>query len=159
MAATSPTSASGANASTPSGAASSDWLFGLVMGGVAIVLIGAIWAWSRMSHAPDTQRPRPAWMGINRVVSQLNDGRMLKLRVDLQLKDEAAVNALSSQQDIFKSMVEEVSAEMSHDELQGPEGMRTLAHHIQATFNDYLADQQIPHRVKDVLFEEWTLMP
>jgi hypothetical protein len=145
--------------STPAGAGTSDWMFGFVMGGVTLTLIAAIWGWSQLNYRPNTQRPRPVWMDISRVISQLSDGRMLKVHVGLRLQNTEAANALKPHQDIFKSMVEEVSAEMSHDELQGPEGMRKLSQHIRATFNDYLADQAVPYRVKDVLFEEWTLMP
>jgi flagellar basal body-associated protein FliL len=126
----------------------------------ALLMIAAIWAWARSASAPAvTDRPIPAWLGVNRVIAQLTDGRMLKVRVDLQLQDQDAVHSLTPHQEAFRSMVEEISAEMSRDELQGPEGMTRLAGHIRSASNSYLAEQRIPHRVKDVMFEEWTLMP
>jgi flagellar basal body-associated protein FliL len=126
----------------------------------ALLMIAAIWAWARGNTAPAlTERPVPAWLGVNRVIAQLTDGRMLKVRVDLQLQDQDALSSLTPHQEAFRAMVEEISSEMSHDELLGAEGMSKLAGHIRSASNSYLAEQQIPHRVKDVMFEEWTLMP
>lgn len=146
-----------ARASKP---ANTDRTLAIVVSLGALMLITAIWAWARSATAPAvTERPAPAWLAINRVIAQLTDGRMLKVRVDLQLQDQEAVSSLTPHQEAFRSMVEEISADMSHEELRGPEGMTRLAGHIRSASNSYLAEQRIPHRVKNVMYEEWTLMP
>jgi flagellar basal body-associated protein FliL len=136
-----------------------DRMLSLIVAGVAILAIAAVWGWSRLAEAPSTERPKPAWLGITRVIAQLNDGRLLKVRVDLHLSDQDAVNALTPHQDAFKSMVEEISGDMSREELEGTEGMVILAKKIRRTANSYLASQRIPQRVKGVMFDEWTLLP
>ncbi len=136
-----------------------DRLLSLIVAGVAILAIAAVWAWSRMAEAPSTARPKPAWLGISRVIAQLNDGRQLKVRVDLHLSDQDAVSALTPHQDAFKSIVEEISGDMSREELEGTEGMEMLAKKIRRTANSYLASQRIPQRVRGVMFDEWTLLP
>ncbi len=136
-----------------------DRVLSLMVAGVAILVIAGVWAWSRLAEAPSTERPKPAWLGISRVIAQLNDGRVLKVRVDLHLTDQDAVSALTPHQDAFKSIVEEISGDMSREELEGAEGMLILAKKIRRTANSYLASQRIPQRVRGVMFDEWTLLP
>jgi flagellar basal body-associated protein FliL len=136
-----------------------DRLLGLIVAGVAVLAIAAAWGWARLAAAPATERPRPAWLGVNRVIAQLNDGRLLKVRVDLRLTDQDAVSALTPHQDAFKALVEEVGGDMSRAELEGAEGMQTMAQEIRHTLNSYLASQRMPQRVRAVMFGEWTLLP
>ncbi len=144
---------------SPGPARSNDRLLSLIVAGVAVLAIAAVWGWSRLTAAPSNERPKPAWLSISQVIAQLNDGRMLKVRVDLHLADQDAVSALTPHQEAFKTMVEELSGEMSREELEGPEGMVTLAKDIRTTLNRYLASQRIPQRVRGVMFNEWTLLP
>ena len=137
----------------------SDRNLGVIVAAGALLVIGAVWGWSRYAATPSTERPRPAWIGVNRVIAQMTDGRMLKVKVDLNVEDDDAVSALRTHQDAFRSLVEEVSAEMNTEDVQGPDAMRALAHEIQSSVNAYLEQQQVPERVKDVMFEEWTLLP
>ncbi len=143
----------------PVRARANDRMLSLIMGGVALLVVAALWGWSRFASSATVERPRPAWLGITRVIAQLNDGRMLKVRVDLHLADQDAVKALTPHQDAIKAMVEEVSGDMSQEDVEGTNAMPILARELRATVNHYLASQRLPQRVRGVMFDEWTLLP
>lgn len=136
-----------------------DWTPGLLVGLGVMLTAALVWAYSMLGGTPGTDRPRPIWLGLDKVVSQLSDGRMMAVKVNFELKNVKDSQALQDYQAALTVLVRDVAATLSHDDLRGSEGMKRYGAALHAATNDYLHRQGLPGRVKAVAFEELVLMP
>jgi flagellar basal body-associated protein FliL len=149
-----------AAASTPDQTNTRDWAPQLAFAAGALLLGLCVWAYTSLSsRATEQSKPAPAWLSVSKVLAQMSDGRMVKIKVDLRVQDQDALGSLKPQTPAFTALIEEVGGQMTHEELQGAEGMARLGSAIQTALNGYLKDQRVPERVKGVAFEELTLLP
>lgn len=155
---------SASDTDTPSAAATtgpSDWRLELVIGIGVIVLGFGVWVFTHFSgNTPSSQdRPKPAWLALPKVMAQMSDGRMVNIKVNLRLANADAVSELQPHAPAFKALVQDTGTRMSTQALQGMQGMKNFGQAIRASLNDYLRDQEVPTRIKDVAFDEMMLMP
>jgi flagellar basal body-associated protein FliL len=144
----------------PDQPSSRDGALPLAFAAAALLLGLGAWAYTSFgAHSSEPSRPVPAWLTISKVMAQMSDGRMVKIKVDLRVQDKDAVGTLKPQTAAFTALIEEVGGHMSREDLQGSEGMARLGSAIQTALNDYLQEQRVPERVKGVAFEELTLLP
>ncbi len=136
----------------------SDWLLELVIG-LAVVLLGAgVWAYTQFSSQKiDPNRPVPVWLSVPKVMAQTSDGRMINVKVNLRLAKDKDVDVLEPHIPAFKTLIQEASSGLTRDELKDQGGMAQFGKAVKASFNGYLASQDVSARIKDVAFDE--LMP
>lgn len=137
----------------------SDWLLELVIGVTVVVLALGVWAYSHFSANTPQDKPRPVWLGISKVITQMADGRMVSVKVNLRLTDEQAVGQLEPHIPAFKALIQEAGTQVSHDELQSREGMLNFGKAIVTNVNDYLDEREVATKVKSLAFDELILMP
>jgi flagellar basal body-associated protein FliL len=137
-----------------------DWMLELSVGVMAVVLGTSVWVYMQLSHSkPVQERPRPVWLGVDKVMAQMSDGRMVNIKVNLRLKDQKAIDELSPHKPAFKALIQEAGTQVTHDELQDTQGMKHFSSVIRASINDYLEDESVHVKIKDVVFDELMLMP
>lgn len=137
----------------------SDWLLELLIGVTVVVLALGVWAYSHLSTNAPQDKPRPVWLGISKVITQMADGRMVSVKVNLRLTDENAVAQLEPHIPAFKALIQEAGTQASHDELQSREGMSRFGKAIVTNINDYLNEHEAATKVKSLAFDELILMP
>ena len=149
-----------AKTDTPSSGVS-DWLLELVIGLVVIVLGGSVWAYSHYGHQNPLHqdKPRPVWLAIPKILAQMSDGRMVNVKVNLRLNSDKDAGTLEPHLPAFKALIQETGTRTTHEALQDREGVIRFGQAIRTSLNDYLADQDVPARVKDIAFDEMMLMP
>lgn len=125
----------------------------------ALVLLLMAWAFNRLMQPQEPQRPVPAWLGVSKVNAQTADGRMLAVKVNLQLKNQNDLETLAPYEPVFKSLVTEAGASLSSDQAKGRDRIAQFGNTVRDSVNDYLNEQHVKPRVKRVAFEEFTLMP
>lgn len=130
-------------------------LIGLV---TAMLLLGA-WGITRFTKAEDTSRPVPVWLGVSPVTTQTADGRMLQVKVNLQVKDKDDLEVLAPYEPVFKSIVFETGSALSSSEARGSERIIEFGDTVLESVNDYLDEQRVQPKIKRVAFEEFKLMP
>ena len=137
-----------------------DWILELSVGLIALVLGLAAWVFLQMGDSKSAHdKPRPAWLGVSKVMAQMADGRMVNIKVNLRLKDEKAVEELGPHVPAFAALIQEVGANVSREDLQDSQGLKNFSALIRTSLNDYLADQSVHAKVKDVAFAELMLLP
>lgn len=138
----------------------SDWLLELSIGIVVVVLGLAVWGYTHFSKQDGRQdRPKPAWLAVSKVMTQMGDGRMVNVKINLRLADKRDIDELEPHLPAFKALIQEAGTHMSQEDLQQVGGVKRFGDTIRSTLNDYLEEQHVPERVKDVAFEEMLLMP
>ena len=130
-------------------------LIGLVTG---LLLLGA-WGITRFTQAEDLSRPVPVWLGVSPVTAQTADGRMLQVKVNLQVKDKDDLEVLAPYEPVFKSIVFETGSALSSSEARGSERIIEFGDTVLESVNDYLDEQRVQPKIKRVAFEEFKLMP
>jgi flagellar basal body-associated protein FliL len=136
------------------------WTLELSVGLLAIVLGVSAWLFLQLSDGKaKPEKPRPAWLGVSKVMAQMSDGRMVNVKINLRLKDEKAVEELDPHLPAFAALVQEVGAQVNHDELQDSKGIQHFGTLIRDSLNDYLEQQSVHAKVKDVAFAELMLLP
>lgn len=136
----------------------SDWLLELGIGLAVVVLVSGAWAYTYfVSPNIDPSRPVPVWLAVPKVMAQTADGRMVNVKVNLQLAKADDVSLLEPHVPAFKTLIQDVSTDISRDELKQPDGILQFGQAVKATFNSYLKSQDVSARVKNVAFDE--LMP
>ena len=58
----------------------------------------------------------------------------------------------------FRSMVANLTTELTYQDLAGPGSMTEMGGYIEYTLNDYLTQQGLPQRINGVMFEDWLLL-
>lgn len=145
--------------STASSENRSDWVMEISIGlGILILGVGA-WLFNTYAKPQASNRPVPIWLGISKVMAQMTDGRMLSVKVNLQLKNKDDQSILEPHATALKAVVEQVAADMNEDEITGPDAMVNLGDAIESGVNDYLREQHLKTRIKHVMFDEMVLMP
>lgn len=135
-----------------------DWTLAIVITvGALLVGLGAwfVTQWSAM----DKPRHGAVWLTVPKVISQLADGRMVSVKINLQLRNRDNPEALEGHQPALKAMIEQVGTTITRDDLKGADGIQRYGRAIQRAINGYLDDQQVDERVKMVAFDELILMP
>ena len=136
---------------------SSMWMGAIV--GIGALLLGlGVWAYSALQQ-PATSRPKPAWLAVPKVTSQMADGRMLAMRVNLQLKRAADESALSPHVPAFASLIESSGSDLQTEQISDSKQLKALQSRIQHDINGYLSEQGVPQRVRKVDFQELVLLP
>lgn len=130
----------------------------LIVGAGALLLGLAVWAYTALV-VPETERPKPAWLSVAKVTSQMTDGRMLALRVNLQLRRADDEAPLSAHLAAFASLVESAGAELNQDDLSDPRKLVATQDHMRRAINEYLADRGVSQRIRKVDFQELVLLP
>lgn len=139
----------------------SDWLLELSIGIIVIVLGAGVWAFTHYSSKSDAHqdRPKPAWLGVPKVMAQMGDGRMVDMKINLQLNSDNEASALEPHMPAFTALIQAAGVSTSHDDLQQEGGAARFGRSIRSSLNSYLEEQDLPERVKNVAFEELMLMP
>jgi flagellar basal body-associated protein FliL len=148
-------------AQTTHSASSTDknWLLEITIG-IGFLVIGlVVWAYSLFASKDTHTRPVPAWLSVAKVVAQMGDGRMLKIKVNLQLARKEDEATLSPHGPAFKALVESVGGEMRTEEITGPQGITKLGTAILEELNGYLDEQRVPSHIQQVAFDEVLVMP
>lgn len=149
-----------ANTSTSaSSAPSSHRALALWMSAGALVLGASVWAYTVLSAPARPERPQPAWLSMAKVMAQTADGRRVAVKVNLALQQRDDESVLVPHLPAFEALIGTTSADMNREEISGPEGMRHLGEAIQTSINDYLEDRGMPERIRDVAFDQMTLLP
>jgi flagellar basal body-associated protein FliL len=137
-----------------------DWMLELSVGVMAVVLGTGVWIYTQLSDSkPTIERPHPVWLGVNKVMAQMSDGRMVNVKVNLRLKDQNAVAELDPHKPAFIALIQEAGTQISRDELQDTKGIKHFSTVIKSSLNDYLEEQSVHAKVKDVVFDELMPMP
>lgn len=145
-------------ATTPPRRDRQDWLVGLGIGLATLGLGMGVWFYTQQP-TEDPARPRPAWVDLGRMTPQLADGSFVRVEVSLQVSDKDAQAVLAPLTPAFKSMVTQLGAELSAEDVVGPDGMREMSREIRRSVNDHLARQRIDARVQRVAFSDYVLVP
>ena len=129
----------------------------------AVILIGgialALWGWQKFAQTPAEQaRPVPIYLSIDKIETKMSDGSVLAVKFDLQLQNEKDQKVLGPYVPAFRSLVETMATDLTHQDLAAPGSMVEMGGHIQYTLNDYLTQQGLPQRIEGVLFEDWLLL-
>lgn len=136
------------------------WTLEMSVGLLALVLGVSAWLFLQLSDSkPKHDKPRPAWLGVSKVMAQMSDGRMVNVKINLRLKDEKAVEELDPHTPAFAALIQEVGTQVTHDELQDTKGIQHFGSLIRESLNDYLEQQSVHTKVKDVAFAELMLLP
>ncbi|MGC4061586.1 MAG: flagellar basal body-associated FliL family protein [Aquabacterium sp.] len=136
------------------------WTLELSVGLIALVLGLGAWLFLQFSDGHSAHdKPHPAWLGVPKVMAQMSDGRMVNVKVNLRLKDEKAVEELDPHLPAFAALIQEVGGQVDHDALQDSKGIQHFGSLIRESLNDYLAQQSVHAKIKDVAFAELMLLP
>jgi flagellar basal body-associated protein FliL len=132
----------------------------LAMGVGALVLMTAASAWwfTRGPAPTATGRPLPVYLGLDTVISPLDDGQRLRFQVALRLQDPDALKTLTAHAPALKVMVQDLGQHVDPEELQSPEGIQDFSRSIRNSVNNYLRRQQLEPRVMSVAFSELVRM-
>lgn len=133
----------------------------LILAGAALIATLALvtWGWQKYTHAADEQvRPVPIYLSIDKIETKMSDGSVLAFKFGLQLQNPKDQKVLGPYAPAFRSMVETMTTELSHEDLSSPDSMSEMGGYIQYTLNDYLTQQGLPQRIQGVLFEDWLLL-
>lgn len=132
----------------------------LGIGLVMLVLALGVWAYTHLNSTDRTlDRPKPAWLAMPKMMAQMGDGRMLNLKVNLQLANDQAVDALKPHVPAFEALIQETGLRITKDDIQEAGRLKQFSQDIRTSLNGYLEDQAMSARVKGVAFEELMLMP
>lgn len=145
-------------ATTPPRRERQDWLVGLGIGLATLGLGLGVWFYTQ-KPSEDPARPRPAWVDLGRMTPQLADGNFVRVEISLQVSDKDAQAQLAPLTPAFQSMVTQLGAELSAEDVIGPDGMRQMSREIRRSVNDHLARQHIRTRVQRVAFSDYVLVP
>lgn len=138
----------------------SDWLLELVIGVIVIVLGGSVWAYTHFANKnPHQNKPKPAWLAVPKVMAQMADGRMVDMKINLQLDSDQDASELKPHMPAFTALIQATGVSTSHDDLQQEGGALRFGRAIRTSLNGYLEEQDLPERIKNVAFEELMLMP
>jgi flagellar basal body-associated protein FliL len=133
----------------------------LILGGAALIATLALGAWGWQKYAsPPTEvvRPVPIYLSIDKIESKMSDGSVLAFKFGLQLKDPKDQQVLGPYAPAFRSMVANLTTELSYQDLAAPGSMTEMGGYIEYTLNDYLTQKGLPQRIQGVLFEDWLLL-
>lgn len=136
----------------------SDWTLAIGIALGALLVAFSTWIYTQWSSM---EKPRngTVWLDVPEVQSQLADGRMLSVKVNLKLRSRDNPNMLEGHEPALKAMIEQVGTTMTRSDIKGQEGIQRYGQAIQQAINGYLDDQQIEGRVKTVAFNELVLLP
>lgn len=135
------------------------WL--LILGVSALIGLAAMVAWLwQTGDAPSQTSPRPApvYLRLEKIDAKTSDGGMLAIKVGLQLEKRDDQKSLLPYAPVFKDMIMEMTAELSHKDLLHPGGMEEMSGYVEYTLNEYLTQQGMSQRINSVMFEEWLLL-
>lgn len=145
-------------AAAPSKGLSNEWLLGICIA-LATLLVGlGVWVYTNLSDSSFSSRPQPVWLGVPKVISQMSDGRVMEVKVNLQLKDKDTASHLSDHLAAFSTMIQSVGTSMTKTDIRGADGVKQYGRAIRESLNDYLEEREISARIKHVAFEELTLV-
>ena len=133
----------------------------LILAGAALIALLALaaWSWQKFVQAPSEQsRPVPIYLSIDKIESKMSDGSLLAFKFGLQLKDPKDQQVLGPYAPAFRSMVANLTTELSYQDLAAPGSMTEMGGYIEYTLNDYLTQKGLPQRIQGVLFEDWLLL-
>jgi len=133
----------------------------VILAGAALIATLAMgtWGWQKYAHPPEELvRPAPIYLSIDKIESKMSDGSVLAFKFGLQLKDPKDQQVLGPYAPAFRSMVANLTTELTYQDLSGPDSMTKMGGYIEYTLNDYLTQQGLPQRINGVLFEDWLLL-
>lgn len=139
----------------------SDWALELAIGLIVIVLGAGVWAFTHFGekHGAHQDRPKPAWLAVPNILAQMGDGRMVDMKINLQLNSDDEASELKPHMPAFTALIQAAGVTTSHDDLQQDGGAARFGRNIRSSLNNYLEEQDMPARVKNVAFDELMLMP
>jgi flagellar basal body-associated protein FliL len=138
----------------------SDWMLELSIGIIVLLMGLGAWLYTNQGNTPAEQaRPRPIWLGVPKVMAQMGDGRMVNVKVNLRLNHQDDIDELEPHLPAFKALIQDTGATTSRDDMQARQGILRFSGEIRESLNDYLEEHGTGGRVKDVVFEEMTLLP
>lgn len=126
----------------------------------ALMTVACVWAYAHLSEgtlAPE--RPVPVWLGVTSATPQLTDGHMLQVQVSLRLENQESLAGVSPHEPALKAVVMDVAQDMSSHDLFGTQGMRRYGKALKTAMNEYLAEQHVNGRVRQVAFEDMVILP
>ena len=135
-----------------------DWTLAIGIALSALLVALGTWVFTQWSSL---EKPRngAVWLDVPKVISQLADGRMVAVKVNLRLRNRDDPNVLEGHEPALKAMIEQVGTTMTRTDIKGSDGIQRYGRAIQQSINGYLDDQEIKERVKMVAFDELVLMP
>ena len=137
----------------------SDWLLELSIGVIVVMLGAGVWAFTHYGSNASQERPKPAWLGVPKVMAQMGDGRMVDMKINLQLNSTKDASELEPHMPAFTALIQAAGVSTSHEDLQREGGPASFGRTIRSSLNNYLEEQDLPERIKNVAFEELMLMP
>lgn len=137
----------------------SEFKLAVLIGLATLAFLMVAWALNRLIQPSEPERPVPAWLGVSQVTAQTSDGRLLSVKVNLQVKNKDDLEVLAPYEPAFRSIVADTGAAMSSDQATGSERVIQFGKTVREEVNDYLEEQNVQPRVKRVAFEEFKLMP
>lgn len=137
---------------------SGDWTLAIGIALGALLVAFGTWVYTEWSSL---EKPRngAVWLDVPKVISQLADGRMVSVKVNLRLRNRDDPEVLEGHAPALKAMIEQVGTTMTRTDIKGADGIQRYGRAIQQSINGYLDDQDIEERVKMVAFDELVLMP
>ena len=135
-----------------------DLRLALGIGALVLSAAGAAWWFTRGPAPTATGRPLPVYLGLDTVISQLDDGQRLRFQVALRLQDPEALETINAHVPALKVMVQDLGQYVDPEALQSPEGIQDFSRSIRNSVNNYLRKQQIEPRVMSVAFSELVRM-
>lgn len=135
-----------------------DLRLALGIGALVLSTAAAAWWFTRGPEPTASGRPLPVYLGLDTVISQLDDGQRLRFQVALRLQDPKALETVTAHAPALTMMVQDLGQHVDPEELQSPEGIRDFSRSIRNSVNNYLRRQQLEPRVTAVAFSELVRM-
>lgn len=132
------------------------WIFG---GLLAMLLLSWAGVKTVSSFLDDNARPRPVWVEIKPVQAQMLDGRMVGVKVTLQLGDGTDGADIESYKPAIAAVIQQIGAGQTKESLYGKDGMAKFSQQLRESVNDYLEDHEMGRAVNRVNFNELIVMP
>ena len=130
----------------------------LIIGALVLCSAAAAWWFTRGPAPTASGRPLPVYLGLDSVISQMDDGQRLRFQVAFRLKDPEALKTLTAHAPALQVMVQDLGQHVDPEELQSPEGIEDFSRSIRNSVNNYLRRQQLEPRVMSVAFSELVRM-
>lgn len=143
---------------TPSARKGTDLRLALGIGVLVLSAAATAWWFTRGPAPTATGRPLPVYLGLDTVISPLDDGQRLRFQVALRLQDPEALETVTAHAPALKMMVQDLGQYVDPEALQSPEGIQDFSRSIRNSVNNYLRRQQLAPRVTSVAFSELVRM-
>lgn len=128
---------------------------------LAVILFGLA-AWGTSSLLPQTtavERPKPMWMKLPTVETQMADGKMVTMDLNLQMQHQRTENSLDDYKAAMAAVVQERVQTKTRKDFATAQGMTDVSKDLKKSLNRFLKNHDMEQRVQSVEYQQFTLLP